>query len=158
MVGYDISRGVRPEPHYMMLIMSTNGKVDKMKGIEILLLALGGVIGTFLRYRITESPAVFGGLQVNVIIVNVVGSFVLGVFFILTQQWHLDGKYALLVAVGFCGSLTTMSAFAFQSAALIDNKQFGLLAIDILANVGLSIGAIFAGRSIADLVIGARIT
>lgn len=157
MIGYDISRGMRPKPHYAMLIMSTNGKVDKMKGIEVLLLALGGVIGTFLRYRITESSVVFGALQVNVIIVNVVGSFVLGVFVILTQQWHLDSRYALLVAVGFCGSLTTMSAFALHSTALIDNKQFGLLAIEILANVGLSIGAIFAGRSIAEYVIGSRV-
>lgn len=127
-----------------------------MKGIEIMLLAAGGIIGTFLRYRITESPLIFGAFYVNVLIANIVGSFVLGVFMVLSQQWNLDAKYALLVAVGFCGSLTTMSAFAVQSTVLIDNKQFGLLAINILGNVGLSIGAIYAGRVLADFVIGAR--
>lgn len=127
-----------------------------MKGIEIMLLAAGGIIGTFLRYRITESPLIFGAFYVNVLIANIVGSFVLGVFMVLSQQWNLDAKYALLVAVGFCGSLTTMSAFAVQSTVLIDNKQFGLLALNILGNVGLSIGAIYAGRVIADFVIGAR--
>lgn len=127
-----------------------------MKGIEIMLLAAGGIIGTFLRYRITESPLIFGAFYVNVLIANIVGSFVLGVFMVLSQQWNLDAKYALLVAVGFCGSLTTMSAFAVQSTVLIDNKQFGLLAINILGNVGLSIGAIYAGRVIADFLIGAR--
>lgn len=125
-----------------------------MKGIEILLLAVGGVIGTFLRYRITESPLLMGAFHANVLVANVIGSFVLGMFVVFSQQWNLDAKYALLVAVGFCGSLTTMSAFALQSTALIDNKQFGILALNILGNVGLSIGAIFAGRTITDLIVG----
>lgn len=124
-----------------------------MKGIEILLLAAGGVIGTLVRYRITESQLVLGAFYANVLVVNVVGSFILGVFVVLSQQWNLDAKYTLFVAVGFCGSLTTMSAFALQSTTMIDNKQFGLLATNILANVGLSIGAIFAGRTLAELVL-----
>lgn len=119
-----------------------------MKIIELGFLALGGILGTFLRYRITESPVLLGALQVNVLIANVIGSFVLGVFFVAFSQWSLDTKYVLLVSVGFCGALTTMSAFALESTSLIENKQFGLFAVNILANVGLSIGAIFAGKSL----------
>lgn len=122
-----------------------------MKGLELGLLAVGGILGTFLRYKITESPLLFGALQVNVLIVNVVGSFILGLFFILSTQWSLDTKYVLFVAVGFCGSLTTMSAFALESSTLLENKQFGLMALNVLANVGLSIGAIFAGKSLMSL-------
>jgi CrcB protein len=127
-----------------------------VKGIEVILLAAGGIIGTLIRYRLTESQIVFGAFYANVLIVNVIGSFVLGAFVVVSQQWNLDAKYALLVAVGFCGSLTTMSAFALQSTALIDNKQLGLLAVNILGNVGLSIGAIFAGRALAGLLVGLR--
>ena len=122
-----------------------------MKGLELGLLAIGGILGTFLRYKITESPLLFGALQVNVLIVNVVGSFILGLFFVLSTQWSLDTKYVLFVAVGFCGSLTTMSAFALESSTLLENKQFGLMALNVLANVGLSIGAIFAGKSLMSL-------
>src|SRR5574342_845127 len=125
-----------------------------MKGIEIILLAVGGVVGTFLRFRITESPILFGSLQVNVIIVNIIGSFILGLFVVLSQQWNLDSKYALMVAIGFCGSLTTMSSFALETTNMFENRQFSLVAINILANVGLSIGAIFGGKTLMTAVIG----
>ena len=124
-----------------------------MKGLEIGLLAVGGVLGTFLRYKIIESPLLFGVLPVNVLIVNVLGAFILGAFVVVSQQWNIDGKYAFLVAIGFCGSLTTMSALALESSNMIGNLQYGLAAINIFANVGLSLGAIFAGRALMKAVI-----
>ncbi len=124
-----------------------------MKGIEFVFLAAGAVAGAFLRYKMAESPVVIGTLPVNILIVNVVGSFILGVFSILSIVWNWDTKYSLLVAIGFCGSLTTMSSFALETSNMIDNRQFGNLAINILANVGLSIGAVVGGRSVASLLV-----
>jgi CrcB protein len=82
-----------------------------------------------------------------------VGSFILGLFFVMTQQWNLDTKYVLFATVGFCGSLTTMSSFALETTNLLDNKQFSIAALNIIANVGLSIGAIFGGRTLMGLII-----
>lgn len=125
-----------------------------MKGIEIVLLAIGGLAGVFLRYSMTRSTLLLGALPVNILIVNVVGSFILGSFAMLSLQWHLDGKYALLVALGFCGGLTTMSSFALESVGFIDAKQYSLMAINIIANVGLSLGAIFGGRALTGVILG----
>jgi len=124
------------------------------KGIEIAFLAIGGLGGTFLRYGITKSPILFGALPVNVLIVNIIGSFILGAFAILSQQWNLDEKYALLVAIGFCGGLTTMSSFALESVNLLDNRQYSLIVINVIVNVGLSLGAIFGGRALASVIVG----
>ena len=125
-----------------------------MKLLEIILLAVGGLGGVFLRYGMTKSQLVLGALPVNVLIVNVVGSFILGAFAILSQQWNLEQKYALLIAIGFCGGLTTMSSFALESANLIDGKQYSLVAINVIANVGLSLGAIFGGRALTGMILG----
>lgn len=124
-----------------------------MKGIEFAFLAVGAVAGAFVRYKLAESPLILGTLPVNILVVNVIGSFILGVFSILSVLWNLDTKYSLLAAVGFCGSLTTMSSFALETTNMIDNRQFGNVAINILANVGLSLGAVIGGRSIASLLV-----
>ena len=100
-----------------------------------------------------ESPLIFGTLPVNILLVNIIGSFILGLFSILAVVWNLDARYSLLIAVGFCGSLTTMSSFALETTSMIDNRQFGNVAVNILANVGLSIGAVMGGRSLAGLLL-----
>jgi fluoride exporter len=124
-----------------------------MKGIEFVLLAVGALAGAFLRYKIASSPIVFGVLPLNVLIINVVGSFILGIFSILFVTLNLDTKYSILLAVGFCGSFTTMSSFALESINLLDNKQFAFFALNVFANVGLSLGAIVLGRAMSVALI-----
>jgi fluoride exporter len=121
-----------------------------MKWIEFALLAVGAVVGAFLRYKMVESPVAVYGLPVNVLAVNVIGSFILGLFSIMSLGLNLDPQYTLLVAVGFCGSFTTMSSFALETSNLFDSNRFSLLALNILANVGLSLGAVFGGRLLGD--------
>ena len=124
-----------------------------MKGFEFLFLAVGSVFGAFLRFKITESPLLFNTIPLNVLIVNIIGAFILGIFVILSEQWNLDGRYSLLIALGFCGSLTTMSSFALDSSNLIDNQNYFALGINIITNVGFSIGALIGGKSIMSIII-----
>lgn len=120
--------------------------------MEFVLLGVGALAGAFLRYKLVSSTFVIGTLPVNILIINVIGSFILGVFSILSLFWNLDTKYSLLFAIGFCGSFTTMSSFALESVNLLDNKQFTLFLLNILGNVGLSLGAIILGRSLASTI------
>jgi CrcB protein len=119
-----------------------------LKGFEFLLLGLGALAGAFLRYKIAESPVLFGVLPINILIINVVGSFILGIFVVISMHFNLDPKYSVFVAIGFCGSFTTMSSFALQSVSLIDSKHFVLFGLNLIGNVGLSIVALVTGRAI----------
>jgi len=124
-----------------------------MKGLEFVFLAVGSVLGAYLRFKVIESPLLFNTLPVNVLIVNVIGAFILGAFVIMSQQWNLDGRYSLFAAIGFCGSLTTMSGLALESNNLLENSHYGILVINIVANVGLSIVALIGGKSLMSAII-----
>ncbi len=119
-----------------------------MKGLEFVFLAVGSILGAFLRHKVTESPLLFNTLPVNVLIVNILGAFI-----VISQQWNLDGRYSLFAAVGFCDSLTTMSSFALDSNNLLENHHYGTLAINIVANIGLSITALIGGKSLMSAII-----
>lgn len=120
----------------------------KMKGIEYLLLGIGALAGAFLRYRIAESPILLGVLPINILIINVIGSFILGIFVAISMNFNLDPKYSILIAIGFCGSFTTMSSFALQSVSLIDSKHLVLFGLNLIGNAGLSILALILGRAV----------
>ena len=61
-----------------------------MKTIELVFLATGALMGVFLRYRVTQGSVILGTLPVNVLFVNIIGSFILGVFSSLSVTFNLD--------------------------------------------------------------------
>ncbi|HXT84166.1 MAG TPA: CrcB family protein [Verrucomicrobiae bacterium] len=112
------------------------------------------MLGAFIRYKITSFPAVFGIIGSNVIIVNMIGSFILGVFSNLSVSLNLDPKYSFLIAIGFCGTLTTMSSFALESVTMFDNKQLFQMTINVLSNVFLSLLSVYMGRILISQILG----
>ena len=124
-----------------------------MKAIEFAFLAIGAIFGAYIRYKITSFPVIFGIVGSNVLVVNVIGSFILGIFSVISVYMNLDSKYIFLIAIGFCGSLTTMSSFALENIVMLENKLLLQMIINILSNVFLSLIAVYGGRILISQIL-----
>ena len=82
-----------------------------MTAAEWVLVALGAAAGASLRYALGHVGDRRGRLPWGTLVANLVGSFVLGVLVGLETA----GRPHALLALGFCGALTTYSAFAVQT-------------------------------------------
>ena len=87
--------------------------------MNYLWIALGAVVGASARYFLSGYIArVFSTtFPYGTLLINVTGSLVLGFFLVLAgERMLLDPRWRLLVAIGFCGSYTTFSSYAFESS------------------------------------------
>ncbi|MDG6914685.1 MAG: CrcB family protein [Nitrososphaerota archaeon] len=121
---------------------------------DLVYLAVGAVLGAYVRYQITGEGFFIGSLPISVLLVNIAGSFILGASSTAVSGLGLDGRYTIFIGIGFCGSMTTMSSFAFESVNLIGVGELATAGADIVLNVGGSLGAIILGRALATVVFG----
>ena len=113
---------------------------------NLLMVALGGAIGSVARYAVVLlSLRLAGpGFPFGVLAVNVIGSFLMGVFFVLATQRGLVHLSPLVIA-GLLGGFTTFSAFSLETMALVERGAPGLAAVFVVLSVGLSVGALVLG-------------
>src|SRR5580765_1211950 len=98
--------------------------------------------------RLSDAAFPYGTL-----LINVTGSLILGFFLIWTTERVLvDPRWRLLVAIGFCGSYTTFSSFAFETMSYFEQGHWALFAYNILANNVLCLGAVLVGAMIARAI------
>ena len=108
---------------------------------QVALVAVGGAIGAILRYgagNVIET----GDLPVSTFLVNVVGSFALGVLAILAINQGYSDDILLFFGTGLLGSFTTMSTFSVETVTLLKNDNATLaLAYAILSFVSCILSA-----------------
>lgn len=117
----------------------------------VLQVALGGAIGAVLRY-LTGIGLVrlFGhtAFPLGVLTVNVAGCFAMGLFIGLAAHRGLT-HLSPFVATGILGGFTTFSAFSLEAVTLYERGAVGLAAAYVIANVTLSIAALFTGLALS---------
>jgi len=120
--------------------------------VNYLWIALGAVVGAGARYFLSGFVArnFSTTFPYGTLLINLTGSFILGFFLIYsTERVLLDPRWRLLVAVGFCGSYTTFSSYAFESFALLEQGQWLLMSTNILFSNALCLAAVLAGAALA---------
>jgi CrcB protein len=114
--------------------------------------SVGAVVGACLRYWVARLAAklLSPAFPYGTLIINITGSFVLGLFLVwTTERVFADPRWRWLVAIGFCGSYTTFSSYAFETIAYFEQGHWLLFFINILTNNLLCLLAVMAGGAIA---------
>ena len=116
-----------------------------------LIVFLGAGIGGALRHGVNVGAArMWGfGFPYGTLIVNIVGSFLMGLlagYFAfrpgIGQHWRL------FLTTGILGGFTTFSAFSLDSALLIERHAYGLAAGYMVGSVAASVSALFFGLAL----------
>ena len=120
--------------------------------LAYLWISAGAIVGARARYFVSRYVArmVTASFPFGTLLINVTGSFILGLFLVWATERALpDPHWRLLVAIGFCGSYTTFSSYAFESFALFEQGQYVLFASNVVANNLLCLTGVLAGAVIA---------
>jgi fluoride exporter len=115
---------------------------------EVLAVAGGGVVGAVARYLVYVAVGQLLGADFPyaTLLVNVVGSFVMGVLVeTMALVWSTSTEMRLFLTTGFLGAFTTFSTFSLDVAVLYERRAFALCALYTIASFVLSVGALFAG-------------
>ncbi len=110
--------------------------------------AAGGAIGSVARYGVNIGAGHFLGPQYpwGTIIVNIVGSFLMGVLIVkFSQMDGVSNNLRSFFTTGVLGGFTTFSAFSLDAATIFERGETISALTYVLASVILSILALFAG-------------
>jgi len=116
--------------------------------IKVLLIGLGGGLGSILRYLTQELsvrilPVTF---PFGTFFVNVIGCFVIGLLFALTEKFAgFSAEWRLFLITGVCGGYTTFSTFSLESFSLVKEGNYAYFLVYVLASVVVGILATVAG-------------
>lgn len=123
--------------------------------LNYILVSAGAAIGGALRYGLSSfiqrnQSVIF---PYGTLIVNVLGSFILGIImFYLNEKGLIGNDFRLFLTVGFCGGFTTFSTFSYETLTLFRDSEFDLAIYSILLNVVLSLVGIYLAYLISKLI------
>jgi CrcB protein len=120
---------------------------------KFLLISTGAILGANTRYWLgTWVSEKWGStFPIGTLIINLTGSFLLGLFMTLaTERFLIDPRWRFLVAVGFLGAYTTFSTFTYESFNLIFKGQWlpgllNLLGSSLLGLLAVGLG-VYLGK------------
>ena len=115
---------------------------------SILQVALGGAIGSSLRYlsNVGAMRWIGPGFPWATLFVNILGSFVMGV--IVEDLAQRGGQtYAPFLMTGILGGFTTFSTFSLEVALLHSRGETAMAALYAAGSVALGVGALYLGMA-----------
>lgn len=117
-----------------------------------LLVALGSAMGGTLRYWLSGliSDSVGQTFPWGTLVINVTGSFAIGLFATLTGpdgRLLVPGEWRQFFMIGVCGGYTTFSSFSLQTLTLAQDGEWLWASVNIALSVILCLVGVWLGHS-----------
>ena len=118
-----------------------------------LLIALGGAIGSVLRFFIDGlvTSQLGASFPWGTLLINVTGSFLIGLVFHVTEpagRWFATPEVRLFLMTGICGGYTTFSAFSLRTLTLARSGEWLYAGSYIIASLVLCLFAVWLGYAL----------
>ncbi|MEO5946616.1 MAG: fluoride efflux transporter CrcB [Chitinophagaceae bacterium] len=119
---------------------------------NILLVGLGGGIGSMLRYisqRMSDKlyPIHFPW---GTFAVNIIGCFLIGIFWgISFKSFETNENWKLFLMTGLCGGFTTFSAFTLEGIGLLKEQKLALFFLYVAGSILVGLAATYLGMKIS---------
>lgn len=121
----------------------------------ILWIALGGAIGSVLRYGIGMALHGLSGLfPIGTMIVNILGSILLGAFFAMQEGTHksMSNEMWVFLSIGLCGGFTTFSTFGLETYLLWKEKHIVEAALYMISSMIAAPASIALGYAVSKML------
>ena len=129
--------------------------------VKVFLVGVGGGLGSISRFGLSEmaqqllGPGSAQRYPLGTLMANVLGCLLAGFLaFFLIDRSVLTPQHRLLLMTGFLGGLTTFSSFGYETVVLSKSGDWGIAGLNIVANVVLSLAAVWAGWAAARAIWG----
>lgn len=122
--------------------------------MKLLYIGLGGFAGAICRYLIARISmyALGNSLPFGTLIVNLLGSFILGYFYTVTmEKIFLSDYLRFAISVGFLGAFTTFSTFSIETLHLFEDGAYIMGLVNMFANLFFSLMAAYFGIYLARI-------
>jgi len=116
--------------------------------LNIVVIAGGGAVGALMRFWLsTGIYSLLGrGFPYGTLVVNVAGSFFMGLLFILLdERFNLGPEWRAALLIGLLGAFTTFSTFSIETLNLLLAGEAGKAALNVLLSVSVCIFATWLG-------------
>lgn len=120
--------------------------------MNYLAVALGGALGAMARFWVYNASVKWlkHEFPYATLLVNVLGSFAIGVFFVLiAERSEIPAEMRSFLVVGFLGAFTTFSTFSLDAVSLMQEGDYGMAFVYIVSSVLICLLAAWLGLSLA---------
>jgi len=124
--------------------LARQSQIDSGAQMNTWYVILGAAIGAPARFAIDQYIRRFTSKPYGIFLVNVIGSFVIGITYTKTES-----TYDLL-AVGFAGAFTTWSTFMLDIYLGFELKRYKEITINLVMSLGFGLAAAYLGLQLAS--------